>query len=169
MLLLRYAYVLALTVWLGGMIVLGAVVAPGTFAVLPAMEPESGRALAGAVFGTALSRFHLVAYASGGVLLITLVAMALLGPRPRSFAIRTGIVTTMLAVALYSGFIVLGEIDGIQQQIAAGSLSGHALPSELPAGDARRLRFDYLHGLSERLMMINMVGGLLLLAWEARE
>lgn len=169
MLMLRYAYVLALTVWLGGMIVLGAVVAPGTFSVLPSLEPESGRALAGAVFGAALSRFHLVAYAAGAVLLVTLVAMALLGPRPRSFAIRTGIVATMLGIALYSGLIVLGEIDGIQQEIAQSALSAHALPSDLPATDARRVRFDYLHVLSTRLMMINVVGGLLLLMWEARE
>ena len=33
----------------------------------------------------------------------------------------------------------------------------------------RRARFDYLHQLSTRLMMINMVGALLLLYWEARE
>ena len=169
MLMLRYAYVLALTVWLGGMIVLGAVVAPATFAVLPALEPESGRALAGAVFGTALSRFHLLAYASGAVLFVTLVAMAVLGPRPRSFAIRVGIVAVMLGVALYSGLIVLGEIDSLQHQIAAGSPSEHTLPSQLSATDPRRVRFDYLHGLSTRLMMVNVVGGLLLLMWEARE
>jgi uncharacterized membrane protein len=31
---LRYAYVLALTCWLGGMVVLGALVAPATFPTL---------------------------------------------------------------------------------------------------------------------------------------
>ena len=43
------------------------------------------------------------------------------------------------------------------------------LPSRLPAGDARRVRFDELHQLSTRLMMVNIVGALALLFWEARE
>jgi hypothetical protein len=167
MLFLRFAYVLALTVWLGGMIVLGAIVAPATFSVLPGLEPESGRALAGAVFGESLARFHWVAYGAGAVLLGTLVAMALLGPRPRHFAIRSGLVALMLGVALYSGLVVLAEIDGIQHTLAAATPAGLTLPSQLPAGDARRLRFDDLHQLSTRLMMVNMAGGLLLLVWEA--
>ena len=163
---LRYAYVLALAVWLGGMIVLGAIVAPATFGVLPALDPESGRALAGAAFGAAIARFHVVAYGAGGVLLVTLVAMALLGPRPRHFAIRTGLVALMLAVAIYSGQFVLAEIDVLQHEIAAAH-AGLALPSQLPAGDARRIRFDSLHQLSTRLMLVNVAGGLLLLLWEA--
>jgi hypothetical protein len=170
MLMLRYVYVLALTIWLGGMIVLGAVVAPGTFGVLPAMEPESGRALAGAVFGAVLARFHYVAYAAGAILLVVLAALAVLGPRPRHFAVRVGLVTVMLGIAVYSGLVVLAEIDGIQSQLAAASTGAPALPSQLlPATDARRIRFDYLHDLSTRLMMVNVAGGLLLLIWEARE
>src|SRR5688572_7635932 len=62
MLALRYAYVLALVLWLGGMVVLGAIVAPATFQVLEASAPAVGRALAGALFGTILARFHYVAY-----------------------------------------------------------------------------------------------------------
>ena len=144
---LRYAYVVALAVWTGGMIVLGAIVAPALFQALPAAEPAAGRALAGVAFGTVLERFHLLAYAAGGVVLVTLIAMALLGPRPRNFFIRTGIAAAMLLVALYSGLIVLREIDGIQRQVAqAAPPSVHtALPSSLPAGDARRVRFDQLH------------------------
>ena len=45
MLALRYLYVLALVVWLGGMVVLGAIIAPATFQVLQARAPEIGRAL----------------------------------------------------------------------------------------------------------------------------
>jgi len=159
---LRYVYVLALAVWLGGMVVLGAVVAPSTFRVLQASEPITGRLLAGATFGAILERFHYVAYGSGALLLVTLAAMALLGPRPRGFAVRSALVASMLFVALYSGFVVLREVDSIQQEVGA-------LPSSLPADDARRIRFDYLHQLSTRLMMINIVGALALLFWEARE
>jgi uncharacterized membrane protein len=159
---LRYAYILALVVWLGGMILLGAVVAPTIFQVLQSADPESGRALAGAAFGVMLSRFHLVAYAAGAVLLVTLAAMALLGPRPSGFAFRVGLTTVMLAVALYSGIVVLGNVAQIQQEVGG-------LPSRLPAGDARRVRFDALHVLSTRLMMLNVGLALALLFWEARE
>src|SRR5687768_12279597 len=106
MLALRYVYVLALVVWLGGMVVLGAVVAPTTFQVLQASEPVAGRALAGEVFGSMLARFHYVAYAAGGLLLLTLAGMAVLGPRPRGFAVRAALAAAMLLVALYSGVIV---------------------------------------------------------------
>jgi uncharacterized membrane protein len=159
---LRYAYVLALVVWLGGMVVLGAIVAPATFQVLQASVPTSGRALAGDLFGETLARFHYVAYACGGVLLISMVAMAVLGPRPRAFAVRMALIAAMLLVALYSGFVVLRTIDAIQ-------LEAGRLPSLLAAGDPRRLRFDALHLLSTRLMMANIVGALALLYWEARD
>ncbi len=162
MLALRYVYVLALVVWLGGMVLLGAVVAPTTFEVLQASAPATGRALAGDVFGSILSRFHYVAYAAGGILLVTLAIMAVLGPRPASYAIRSGIIVLMLGVAAYSGFVVLQRVDAIQREV------GH-LPSQLPAGDARRTEFDALHLLSTRLMMLNMAGALVLLYWEARE
>jgi hypothetical protein len=159
---LRYAYVLALTCWLGGMVVLGAMVAPATFEILQAAAPATGRALAGDLFREILARFHLLAYGAGALMLVTLAGMALLGPRPRSFAIRVAIVAAMLAVAVYSGQFVLAAIDQIQAE--AGRL-----PSQLPDGDPRRLRFDALHLLSTRLMMLNLFGGLALLYWEAGE
>jgi uncharacterized membrane protein len=162
MLVVRYAYVLALVVWLGGMVVLGAIVAPATFQILQTSAPETGRALAGELFGAFLARFHYVAYAAGGILILTLLVMRLLGPKPHSFAVRFLLVVVMLTVALYSGIYVLGSIDAIQLEVGG-------LPSQLPVGDARRVRFDQLHQLSTRLMMANVVGALALLYWEARD
>jgi hypothetical protein len=164
MLALRYAYVLALVVWLGGMVILGAVVAPTVFQVLQVREPEAGRILAGAVFGATLIRFHYVAYICGGVLLLTLTLMAVLGPRPAQFAVRAALAAIMLGVALYSGVVVLASVNQLQRDIGT-----NVAPSSLPAGDVRRTRFDQLHLLSTRLMMINIVGALVLLYWEARE
>jgi len=162
MLALRYVYVLALVIWLGGMVVLGALVAPTTFEVLQTREPAGGRALAGDVFGRTIARFHYVEYAAGALLVATLVAMRLLGPRPAAFGARTLIAAGMLATALYSGFVVLRRIDLVQQD--AGGLA-----SRLPASDARRVRFDELHQLSTRLMFVTMAGALVLLYWEAKE
>ena len=159
---LRYVYILTLVVWLGGMVALGALVAPTTFQVLQAHEPVAGRELAGEVFGSILARFHYVAYGAGAVLLVSLLLMRLLGPRPLAFGVRAAIVGAMLLAALYSGVIVLRQIDEVQQE--AGGL-----PSRLPLSDARRVRFDELHLLSTRLMMLTMAGALVLLYWEARE
>jgi len=162
MLALRYVYILALVVWLGGMVVLGAIVAPVTFQVLQAQDPLAGRAAAGEVFGAAIARFHYVAYGAGGAMLLSMAAMALLGPRPRHFALRTVILASMLAVSVYSGVVVLERIAQVQG--AAG-----VLPSRLPATDDRRVEFDRLHQTSERLMMVNLVAALVLLLWEARD
>ena len=162
MLALRLVYVLALAVWLGGMTMLGAVVAPTIFQTLQAADPGSGRALAGLAFAAILTRFHFVAYGCGILLLVTLIAMALLGPRPKHVAIRFAIVAAMLLVSAYSGVVVLGEIDAIQREVGT-------LPSRLPEGDPRRVRFDALHQLSTRLMMVDLIGALALLYWEARE
>ncbi len=162
MLAVRYVYVLALVVWLGGMLLLGAIVAPTTFQVLQAGDPVSGRALAGALFGSTLARFHYVAYGSGALLILALGVMRVLGPKPAAYAVRTLIAAAMLGVALYSGVIVLGRIDRLQQD--AGILL-----SRLPAGDARRVEFDALHLRSTQLMMANIAGALILLYWEAKE
>jgi hypothetical protein len=159
---LRYVYVLALALWLGGMVVLGAVVAPTTFQILQTSVPASGRLLGGEVFGAILARFHYIAYAAGTLSLVSLAAMALLGPRPRGFAVRSAIVALMLLIAFYSGFVVLREVDAIQHEVGG-------LPSSLPAEDARRVRFDELHQLSTQLMMVNIIGALALLYWEAKE
>jgi uncharacterized membrane protein len=162
MLALRYVYVLALVVWLGGMVILGAIVAPTTFDVLQANAPVNGRELAGAVFGTTLAHFHYVAYGAGSLMLLTLAAMRVLGPRPANVGLRSIITAVMLACALYSGMVVLRQIDAVQAEVAG-------LPSRLPANDERRIRFDALHTLSTRLMALNIAGALVLLYWEARE
>jgi hypothetical protein len=162
MLAVRYVYVLALVAWLGGMMILGALVAPTTFDVLQMRAPDSGRELAGAVFGATLAGFHYVAYGAGALLLVTLGLMRILGPKPAAFGIRAALVVVMLAVAAYSGLVVLDRIDALQAA-AGGAVS------RLPATDGRRVEFDRLHLLSTRLMMLNLAGALVLLYWEARE
>jgi hypothetical protein len=162
MLAVRYAHLLALVLWLGSMVALGAVVAPTLFQVLQAGDPVNGRELAGAAFGAAIARFHYVAYISGAVLLLALAAMRILGPKPVHFNARVLIVIVMLAIAAYSGLVVLERIDAIQAAVGA-------LPSRLPADDPRRIEFDALHLLSTRLMSVNIIGALVLLYWEARE
>lgn len=162
MLLLRYVYVAALAVWLGGMIVLGVIAAPSIFTVLQAHDVSAGRALAGAVFGDTLRRFHLLSYGALGTLLVALLLMALVGPRPDGFKIRLGLVSVALAVSLYSGIPLTRDIATLQASIGG-------LPSALPANDPRRPQFDRLHRLSTSLMMVNIGVALVLLYWQAKE
>ena len=162
MIALRYVYLLALVTWLGGIVILGALVAPTTFQLLQATDPAGGRALAGDLFGAFIARFHYIQYGAGVILILALFAMRILGPKPPAVALRAGIVLLMLAIAFYSGVIVLARIDAVQLEIGA-------LASTLPLTDPRRIRFDELHEFATQLMMVNMAGGLALLYWEARE
>jgi len=162
MIAVRYAALLALVVWLGGMIVLGLLVAPSTFRVLQVQDPAAGRVLAGALFGNILRQFYLLSYACAAVILLSLVAMKLVGPPPRAFLPRVAIVSGMLALALYAGVPVSRGIAQIQAQ-ASGPMN------QLPETDPRRVRFERLHATSTTLMTINIVLGLVLLYWYARE
>ncbi|HEY7500110.1 MAG TPA: DUF4149 domain-containing protein [Vicinamibacterales bacterium] len=161
---LRYATLVALAVWIGGLLALGAVAAPAIFQVVADKGVPAGRALSGAIFGDVLRRFHLVSYACGAWILLALVARAVLGPRPRRFAVRAGIAVVMLSAALYSGVVLSRDIAQLQQQIGEG-----VSPSSLPPGDARRAAFDRLHGQSTLLHFVPLVGGLILLFWEMND
>ena len=162
MLALRYAALLAVAVWLGGLIVLGAIAAPSTFDVTASRQVANDRTLAGAIFGEMLRRFHSLAYLCGGILLASIVARKVLGPTPRPFAVRVGISSLMLAATLYSGLVVSPKIERLQQAIGAS-------PSSLPPTDSRRTIFGRLHELSIGLQLVPMIGGLLMIFWELRD
>lgn len=159
---LRYLYVLALVLWLGGMMVAGFVVAPTTFSVLEAWDTSTGRVLAGQVFGAVLRRVHLIGYGAAIVMLLVLTLQRVLGPRPRHYGIRVGLLALMLGLMLYSGMALTPRIDRIQAEVTGPM-------NRLPTDDARRLEFDGLHRLSTILVTATIAGGLVLLAWETRE
>ena len=160
--LLRYLYILALVLWLGGMAVAGLVVAPVTFSVLEAWNPSTGRVLAGDVFGAVLARLSIIGYVAGGVMFLVLTIQRLLGPRPRSYGIRVGLIFLMLALTIYADRFAAPRIDELQSQVSGPM-------NQLPETDARRVEFDRLHSLSTSLTVAAMLGGLVLIAWETRE
>jgi len=162
MLLLRFAAVLTLVAWVGGLLALGVVAAPAIFDVTAARHVADGRLLSGAIFGEVLSRFNPIAYGAGIVLLLTLVIRAVLGPRPRRFAWRAALVIVMLATSVYSGVILASRIRQLQQDVGVA-------PSSLAADDPRRIEFGKLHGLATGLQLVPLLGGLALIYWELRE
>jgi uncharacterized membrane protein len=152
---LRFVSLLALTVWLGGMVAIGSVAAPSAFAVLGAADAAS-------LVGEMLRRFHLVSYGAAAIVLVSLGCMALLGPRPRALGLRLAITVAMLAAMLVSGLWVDRRVAAMRREIGAPVAS-------LAPGDARRVAFGRLHGLSTTLLLFATAGGVLLVYWETRD
>lgn len=162
MLALRFAALVALTVWVGGLIVLGAVAAPSVFDVTAARGVADDRVVAGAIAGEAFRRFHLLSYGCGLLLFVTLAARAVLGPRPVYLAARLIVVIVMLVAAGYSGLVLTGDIEALRVDIGVA-------PSSLPEDDPRRAAFGRLHALSTALQLIPVLGGLALMLFELKD
>jgi hypothetical protein len=161
MLALRYAAVLALALWTGGLVVVGAVAAPSVFDILGAHGAE-GRVLAGAVVGALLERFTMIAYGCAAVVLLSLVTRGVLGPRPRRFAFRVAGLLLMITATVYAGAVVAPRIAAMQRSIGTA-------PSALAENDPRRIEFGRLHGTSVSLQLVPLLGGLALLFWELKD
>lgn len=159
---LRYIALVALALWVGGLIVLGSIAAPSIFDVVALRGVADGRLLAGAVFGETLRRFHLLSYGCGGILVGSLMARAILGPRPMRFAVRLGIALLMLAASAYSGLVV-------STRIARALTDLRAAPSSLAADDPQRAAFGRLHATSAALQLVPVLGGLMLMFWETKD
>jgi hypothetical protein len=162
MIFLRYLYILALVLWLGGMVVAGGIGAPSIFSVLEAWNPVDGRVLAGRVFGEVLRRLYLLGYAMAGVMFVALTLHRLLGARPIKYGVRATILALMVAFTLVADYHVGPRVAAIQAQVS-GPVSA------LPAEDPVRVEFNRLHGLANILLSLTVAGGLGLLFWEARE
>jgi hypothetical protein len=162
MLVLRYVGLLALTLWVGGLLVLGAIVAPSIFEVLAARHIAADRLVAGALFGEVLRRFHVLSFACGAVLVSSLVLRGVMGPRPIMFAARLLVAFLMLAATAYSGLIVAPSIERLQADAVVA-------PSTLPANDTRRVEFEHLHAISTGIQAVPILGGLFLLFRELKD
>src|SRR5215203_1846656 len=138
MVLLRYLYVVALVLWVGGLVSAGALVAPSVFGVLQAWNASEGRVLAGQVFGEVLLRLTWLSYAMAVIMFVTLTLHRLLGARPLRYGVRVGIMGVMLVMMLATGFYIIPQVNSIQAQVT-GPVSA------LPESDARRVEFDRLH------------------------
>jgi hypothetical protein len=132
------------------------------FEVMAARQIADGRLLAGALFGEILHRFFVTSCAAAGVIFLSLMLRRILGPKPRRFGWRAGILILMVASAVYAGVVVAGRIAALQSSIKVA-------PSSLPASDPRRIEFGRLHAISTSLQIVPLVGGLFLLYWEMKE
>jgi hypothetical protein len=162
MIVLRYAYVLALVVWVGALVAAGVFVAPAIFGVLQAEAGAAGRELAGAAFGEVLRRVLLAGDVAGVVMLVSMTILRLFGPKPVSYGIRALLLGAMLAANVYTAHRLLPEAESLRRDINGPMAS-------VAATDPRRVRFDSLHYLSTMIVTGMALAGIAVAAWEARE
>lgn len=143
----RIAVIALLAAWLGATIIVGAVVAPAAFAVLPT------RTLAGALVGRVLPPLFWSGAAVGAIVAV----MARRSQRTAAFVAALGIVAASLAAQL----IVAPRIEAVRVS-AAGPIDA------LPRDDARRLAFGRLHGASVALLGLAGVAATVTLLLTAR-
>jgi len=160
--LLRFASLVVLSLWIGGLAVLGGLAAPTIFTVLEAHDPAAGRTLAGLVFGAVFDRFQHVSWILGALLFGLLGTRALLGPRPRRTELRMGLILVMVGASLMSGLMLAPRIDEIRTT-TSGTVAA------LPDSDPRKAAFGRLHATSNVLALVTLAAGLGLLWAEMKD
>jgi uncharacterized membrane protein len=152
---LRAVMLLALIVWIGGIIFFSFVVAPTLFSVLPTRE------LAGNVVTRCLAALHWIGLVSGLVfLLCSVMYNQMKFANPRLFSATHLLLIVMLALTAISQF-------GISPKMQALRAEMHVIDT-VPAGDARREEFNRLHAWSTRAEGGVLMCGLVVVLLTAR-
>lgn len=147
---------LSLSVWLGGILFFGAVLAPTVFSVLPT------RALAGSVVNRSLYLLHMIGIVSGVIFLASSMLYSKLGGAGvQPFATRHLLVVVMLALTIYAQFGIGAQMNAMRVQM------GTQL-DQLPHDDPTRVRFNRMHQWSTRLEGTTLILGLAVLYLTAR-
>lgn len=138
--LLRVPRLLAMVVWVGGLVFFAFVVAPVAFSVLPSTHE------AGMVVGGTLRVLNELGYFCG---LVFLLATSLLWLRCEGrgqwrFAAQWLLAALMLAATVYVQAVVIPAME--RDRLAAGGAIDAAAPN-----DPAREDFERLHGISEKV------------------
>lgn len=151
----RFFMLLALVVWIGGIIFFATVVAPTLFKVLPTHQ------LAGAVVSRSLGILHWIGIACGIVFLVTsMITSYSARGAAHPFAPRHVLVYVMLVLTAISQFVVSAKL--LAMRTAMGEID------LVPLTDARRIAFNQLHVWSTRLESGVLILGLIVLFIVAR-
>jgi len=143
----RYTYMLALVLWIGGIVFFSFHASPSIFKVLP-------REQAGQVVGDIYPRYHPLGYVAYAIALGSLVAL-------RKFGVAQSVRTAMIFLSLIGGGqITLGAVVGPMVVEARDAVKA-APPG--PEKDRLEKRFRSLHGVSMLLNLALLMLGLVLL------
>lgn len=144
----RWLTALALGLWLGGIVFLGAVTAPQIFRFLRSHHAEP---LAPSLFGEILARFAVFALVLGGVALLGWLLDGLFSkPQGRGqllWKLQGGATLLMLAISLYLQAVALPSLLLNQDAVIQESIkTGVALSARGVEGKSEmRRRYDALH------------------------
>lgn len=134
---LHFLHTLALALWIGGIVALGALTAPAVFRL------ASSRETAGAIMLAVFRRFDIVVLGCIVVLASTSAMMiAWFGRLSAWYAIEYVSITMMSASALFSYFIISPRLRGLRDR-----------------GESAGADFQRLHRTSEMSMQFNLACG----------
>jgi Domain of unknown function (DUF4149) len=152
---LKFLMLLALVVWIGGIVFFGAVLAPTVFSVLPTHD------LAGKVVSRSLWILHFMGIVCGIVYLIcSMVLSYIRRGTPEPFALRHLAVVLMLAVTIIGHEAVAKPMLRLRDQMG--------VIDTMAENDPRRVEFNRMHVWSTRLEETVLVLGLGVLWGTAR-
>ncbi|MGH9497872.1 MAG: DUF4149 domain-containing protein [Terriglobales bacterium] len=135
---LRFLMLLALIVWIGGLIFFAFGLAPAAFAVLPTTH------LAGNIVGRTLAILHYMGIFSGLIFLASsLLYSQITRGKPSVLAARNVLIVLMMALTLVSQFGIMPRMDALRTRLGE--------VSSVPADNTARAQFDSLHLWSTRL------------------
>ena len=135
---LRALMLLALIVWIGGIIFFAFVLAPTVFAVLPTHE------LAGNVVNHSLRKLHWMGLVSGVVFLVcSLLYNRVRHAQLRAFSAAHVLVVIMLVLTLISQYAITPRMHALRGEMG--------VIDNVSASDGRRIEFNRLHERSTRL------------------
>jgi uncharacterized membrane protein len=136
---LRFLMLLALVVWLGGLIFFAFVVAPTVFS--PGLLPTSH--LAGEIVSRSLGALHWMGIVSGIVFLIASgIYNRMTAGHTKPLASRHLLIVLMLLLTLISQFAISPKMHALRAE--AGTIDN------VPPGSQVHIEFDRLHSWSEK-------------------
>lgn len=153
---IQFIHLFALSVWVGGIVIIGAIVAPTIFRRI---EP---RRRAGELMGQILWKFDKVALFCSGALISTGMIKFFTWENLTPWnATRYTAIFVMSVACLYSAFVIsprlrewLRRLPPESEGVEDASPSLGPVPGKGPGGD-----FSRLHLTSVRLMVINLICG----------
>ncbi len=146
---------LALVLWIGGLVFFAFVVAPTVFTVLPTRD------LAGSVVNRSLGILHIMGLVCGIVFAgASMFYASVTGGAAQPFAPRHLLIYAMLVLTLVAQFVVAPKMATLRADMG--------VIDRIPHDDARRVEFNRLHGWSTRLGGAILVLGLGVLFLTAR-
>ncbi len=137
---LRAIAIIAGGVWIGGLVVLGAIVAPTTFRVMRTLDVENPNALAGQIMAKNFARFDYVQIACAVALLGWQIVHMVSGGNGRRDWFRFALIIAAVGLLAYSVGVITPEILDMQPLLRSADPDA-----------AVRAHFDAIHGTSVRV------------------